>query len=64
LFCYVCNFEAIVKEEGKNVVLIMDELFRQFDQLCHNFAVQKIETVGVTYMAATGIKVVEDEMEN
>jgi hypothetical protein len=53
-----------VKEEGKNVVLIMDELFRQFDQLCHNFAVQKIETVGFTYMAATGIKVVEDEMEN
>lgn len=56
LFCYVCNFDEIVREEGKNVVSLMDELFRQFDQLCHNYAVQKIETVGQTYMAATGIK--------
>lgn len=63
LFCYVCNFDEIVKEEGTNVVPLMDELFRQFDQLCHNFAVQKIETVGQTYMAATGIKAYEDEIE-
>ncbi len=42
----------------------MDELFRQFDQLCQNYAVQKIETVGETYMAATGIKAYEDEISN
>lgn len=24
LFCYVCNFDTIVKEEGKNVVHLMD----------------------------------------
>ena len=60
LFCYVCKFDEIVKEEGTNVVLLMDELFRQFDQLCQNYAVQKIETVGQTYMAATGIKAYED----
>lgn len=49
-----------MREEGTNVVPLMDELFRQFDQLCHNFAVQKIETVGQTYMAATGIKAYEN----
>lgn len=42
LFCYVCYFDEMVKEEGTNVVLLMDELFRQFDELCHNYAVQKI----------------------
>lgn len=42
LFSYVCNFDEIIKEEGKNVVILMDKLFRQFDQLCPNFAVQKI----------------------
>jgi phage baseplate assembly protein gpV len=38
----------------------MDELWRQYDQLAHNYAVQKIETVGMTYMAATNIKIYED----
>lgn len=63
LFCYVCNFDVIIKEEGKNVVVLLDELFRQFDQLCPGFGVQKIETVGMTYMAATGIKACEMEMD-
>jgi hypothetical protein len=60
LFCYVCNFDEIIKEEGTNVVPLMDDLFRQFDELCPNYAVQKIETVGMTYMAATGIKMYEE----
>lgn len=42
----------------------MDELFRQFDQLCHSYAVQKIETVGMTYMAATGITAVEEQFDS
>ena len=42
LFCYVCNFDTVVKEEGRNIVHLMDELFRQFDQMCHSYAVQKI----------------------
>ncbi len=42
----------------------MDELFRQFDKLCYNYAIQKIETVGYTYMAATGIQAIENQMEN
>lgn len=64
LFCYVCNFDAIIEEQGKNVVRILDNLYRQFDKICSSFAVQKIETVGYTYMAATGIKKIETQMEN
>lgn len=64
LFCYVCNFDSILQEEGTKVVNLMDELFREFDKLCTSFAVQKIETVGYTYMAATGIRKIESEMEN
>jgi class 3 adenylate cyclase len=64
LFCYVCNFDSIIEEEGRNVVRLLDNLYREFDKLCSSFAVQKIETVGYTYMAATGIRKIETQMEN
>ena len=38
------------------MVVILDELFRNFDLICEKNGAQKIETVGKTYMAATGIK--------
>jgi hypothetical protein len=28
LFCYVCNFDSIIEEEGRNVVRILDDLYR------------------------------------
>ena len=64
LFCYVCNFDAILEEEGRHVVRLLDNLYREFDKICSNFAVQKIETVGYTYMAATGIRKIEGQMES
>ena len=48
-----------MKEEGKNVVMMLDSLYRVFDSLCLEHGVQKIETVGYTYMAASGIKACE-----
>ena len=51
-----------MREEGKNVVLMLDSLFRVYDNLCLQHGVQKIETVGYTYMAATGIKACEAEV--
>ncbi|CAD8190865.1 unnamed protein product [Paramecium octaurelia] len=62
LFAYICDFDTIMKEEGKNVVLMLDSLFRLYDNLCIQHGVQKIETVGYTYMAATGIKACEQNM--
>ena len=53
-----------MKEEGKNVVLMLDSLFRLYDNLCIQHGVQKIETVGYTYMAATGIKACEQNISS
>jgi phospholipid-translocating ATPase len=38
---------------------MLDSLFRVYDNLCLQHGVQKIETVGYTYMAASGIKACE-----
>jgi class 3 adenylate cyclase len=56
LFADICYFDDIVEVEQNNVVVILDELFRNFDLICEKNGAQKIETVGKTYMAATGIK--------
>ena len=42
LFCFVCNFDSMIEEEGRNVVRLLDNLYREFDKLCSNFAGQKI----------------------
>ena len=61
LFCDICEFEKIVAQEQVNLIRILDSLFRIFDQLCLKNSVQKIETVGKTYMACAGLK--ECEMD-
>lgn len=35
---------------------ILDTLFRHYDSLCNQYGLQKIETVGKTYMAAAGLR--------
>jgi len=56
LFCDICEFEKIVSQEQVNLIKLLDSLFRIFDQLCLKNNVQKIETVGKTYMACAGLK--------
>lgn len=34
LFCYICDFDSVLKEEGKNIVPMLDSLFRVYDSLC------------------------------
>ena len=34
LFLYICDFDSIMNEEGKNVVPMLDNLFRLYDNLC------------------------------
>ena len=43
LFCYIYQFDAIVNAEQKNVVRILDYIFREFDSICLSNGVQKIE---------------------
>lgn len=38
-------------------------MFRTFDSICKNHYIQKIETVGKTYMAAGGLKFIEGKLE-
>ena len=62
LYGDICDFDSIVKIEGRKVVSHLDELYRAFDTLCVHFGCQKIETVGKTYMAASGITGVEEHL--
>jgi len=43
LFCDIMDFDKIIQHEGKNLVQILDKIFRAFDQLCGTQGVQKIE---------------------
>ncbi|CAD8071279.1 unnamed protein product [Paramecium primaurelia] len=59
IFVDMCSFDVIVSEEDQNIVQLMDNIYRQFDQICSSTNCQKIETVGKTYMACSGLKCVE-----
>ncbi|EAS03767.2 adenylate/guanylate cyclase domain protein (macronuclear) [Tetrahymena thermophila SB210] len=56
LFCDICDFDLIIQEEQSNIIKLLDKLFRFYDNACSINGIQKIETVGKTYMAAAGIK--------
>lgn len=49
----------MIAVEKENIVNLLDNLFRGFDALCVSNGMQKIETVGKTYMAAGGLKAVD-----
>ena len=57
LFCDICNFDKICAEYApSDLIAFLDDLFRKFDLLCNQSGVTKIETVGKTYMACSGLK--------
>lgn len=62
LFCDIDKFDEIVKVAQNDIVKILDELFRGFDKLCVKHGLQKIETVGKTWMAAGGLNFVENNI--
>ncbi|EAS02708.2 adenylate/guanylate cyclase domain protein (macronuclear) [Tetrahymena thermophila SB210] len=64
LFADVCDMDEIMEKEGNNIVYLIDDLFRAFDFICEKHGAQKIETVGKTYMAATGIIECEVDLDN
>ena len=56
LFCDICDFEKLCDSYSPmEFSATLDSIFSAFDQLCENFGVEKIETVGKTYMACTGL---------
>ncbi|CAG9331911.1 unnamed protein product [Blepharisma stoltei] len=64
LFCDICDFEGIIARfTPQELIEFLDGVFRKFDQLCDEFGVTKIETVGKTYMACAGLKDSEPESD-
>ncbi|KAL4511950.1 hypothetical protein ABPG72_012795 [Tetrahymena utriculariae] len=62
LFCDISDFDKIMDIEDYKIVSLLDNLFREFDELTFQYGLQKIETVGKTYMAAGGLKAVEKNL--
>lgn len=64
LFCDICDFNDVLNDCSDEIVLILDEIFRTFDLFCKHRGIQKIETVGKTYMAAGGLYFLEDKLSS
>ena len=43
LFCDICAFDKIMTIKKEGIVEMLDNLFREFDNLCLKHGVQKIE---------------------
>lgn len=51
------------KLSPKDIILLLDQFYSILDQFCQLHGLQKIETVGKTYMAAGGIKECEIDVD-
>lgn len=64
VFCDISDFDKIVQVMSpKDLILLLDNIYNVFDYYCLIHGIQKIETVGKTYMAAGGIKECEEQFE-
>ena len=62
LMCDIDGFDKIMQLVGNDIVNVLDELYRNFDKMCTKHGIQKIETVGKTYMVAGGLSFVESQL--
>jgi len=65
VFIDIYQFDNIVKSySGQELLTFLDQVYNAFDQLCDQFGLQKIETVGKTYMACGGLKSAEKKIDS
>ena len=65
LFCDISDFDKFVASMSpKELIQLLDRIYNTFDQLCNLHGLQKIETVGKTYMAAAGLKECEKDVDS
>lgn len=65
VFADIHQFDSIVnKYTSQELLIFLDHVYNAFDQLCDQFGLQKIETVGKTYMACGGLKSAEKKIDN
>lgn len=64
IFIDIHAFDSIVEQyKGQELLALLDQVYNAFDQLCDQFGLQKVETVGKTYMACGGLKSAERKIE-
>lgn len=64
VFIDISGFDDIVNYYlGGELIELMDKVYNTFDQLCDQYGLQKIETVGKTYMACGGLKDAEKKID-
>ena len=64
LFCDIAEFDTIIQMfTGKELCEWLNNIYQSFDQLCEKHGLQKIETVGNTYMACGGLKQNEKKID-
>lgn len=54
MFIYITDFDKLSNLYRDEVVNLLDRIFKGFDMLCTKHGIQKIETVGNTYLCACG----------
>lgn len=65
IFIDLDDFDNLVNQHtGKELIELLDKVYNAFDQLCEQNGIQKIETVGKTYMACGGLKSCERAVES
>jgi len=58
LFADIVGFTALEKDrDAEEVVGLLDQIFRKFDDVAQNHALEKIKTIGDCYMAVAGLPV-------
>lgn len=64
LFCDIADFDTLYEEYSTiELITFLDLFYKRLDILCNSHGVTKIETVGKTYMACSGLKDSEIEMD-
>lgn len=64
VFIDIHEFDDIVSNyTGNELLAFLDSVYNAFDQLCDQYGLQKIETVGKTYMACGGLRSAEKKID-
>ena len=57
VFCDICEFDKIVNlYSPQELTGLIDDVFGKIDMICETLGITKIETVGKTYLACSGLK--------
>ena len=65
IFCDICEFDKIIEDYSQSELFaLLDDLFSRFDKICESVGVSKIETVGKTYLACSGLKDFDSDLNS